>query len=263
MTSTSTPQPKDLAVAWSIVRALITVRSPRPSGTGSVDHSLFGRLLADLDGDVARRLPAIDGALASYLKDMEQVVPDDLARPQALAFWMNVYNAAALRLGAETARSGIETVLGIPGAFTKPVVSVAGEALSLDAVEHAKIRRFRDPRVHAGLVCGSVSCPTLRRQPFGGDVEGQLDDQMRRFLAEGAFVADESAGRVVISSIFSWFGRDFVRPDRMPTLLPARRQSVVSALTQWLPADVTSWVAHTNPTVTFGSYDWRLGCAIG
>jgi hypothetical protein len=263
MTSFSTPQPNAVVVAWSILRSLITVSTPRPGGTGKVDHSLFGRLLADLDGDVARRLPAVEGELASYLMEMEQVTPDDLTPAGALAYWMNVYNAAALRLGAETARSGLATVLGIPGAFTKPVVSVAGEGLSLDAIEHAKIRRFKDPRVHAGLVCGSVSCPTLRREPFGGDVAHQLDDQMRRFLAEGAFGVDESAGRVVLSPIFSWFGRDFVRPDRMPTLLPARRDSVVAALARWMPEEVTSWLARAKPDVTFGSYDWRLGCAIG
>jgi hypothetical protein len=57
------------------------------------------------------------------------------------------------------------SVLRMPGAFSAPFVTVAGERLSLDAIEHAKIRRFADPRIHAALVCGSVSCPTLRPPP--------------------------------------------------------------------------------------------------
>ena len=57
-----------------------------------------------------------------------------------------------------------------PGAFDAPWAMVGGESLSLNDIEHGKIRRFRDPRIHAALVCGSVSCPTLRYEPFGEDL---------------------------------------------------------------------------------------------
>ncbi|MGI8516792.1 MAG: DUF547 domain-containing protein [Acidimicrobiia bacterium] len=256
-TSPSVPR-----VLWSIARSLVTVRSPKPRGKDRVDHSEFGVILSRLRGDAMQQLPALDGALAHYVNEMESIDPDQLTRNEALAYWLNLYNALALRLAASAARQGIETVLGLPGGFTAPAVSVAGESLSLNAIEHAKIRRFADPRIHGGLVCGSASCPALRREPFDGDVDNQLDEQMRLFLARGALQPEPDHHRVVLSSIFSWFGGDFVHPRRMPTLLPAKREMVLSALTPWLPESTAEWIATARPQVRFGSYDWRLGCAV-
>ena len=47
-------------------------------------------------------------------------------------------------------------------------VAEAGRG-DLDDIEHGKVRRFGDPRIHSALVCGSVSCPTLRFEPYEGD----------------------------------------------------------------------------------------------
>jgi hypothetical protein len=216
-----------------------------------------------LQGDVIGRLPAGGEELAVYLDEMESVDPDVLSVGESLAFWINVYNAAALRLGADAARDGVPTVLGVPGAFASPAVTIAGEALSLDQIEHAKVRRFGDPRIHAGLVCGAMSCPTLRREPYTGDIDSQLDDQMRRFLTDGALVAVAADNHVTLSPIFAWFGRDFVKPHRMPTLLPARRRTVLAALTPWMDRDAASRIESAEPSISFSGYDWRLGCAIG
>ncbi|MEX2279218.1 MAG: DUF547 domain-containing protein [Acidimicrobiia bacterium] len=262
MTESPPTSPNVLSAGWSILTSLIRVRAPRPRGDATVDHSRLGKILESLQGDVIGRLPAAGGELAVYLDEMESVDPDTLTVGESLAFWINVYNAAALRLGAVAARDGVPTVFGIPGAFTSPAVTVTGEALSLDQIEHAKVRRFGDPRIHAGLVCGAMSCPTLRREPYTGDVDSQLDDQMRRFLTDGALVTVEADNRVTLSSIFAWFGRDFVKPHRMPTLLPARRRTVLAALTPWMDNDVASWIEGAEPTISFSSYDWRLGCAI-
>lgn len=255
--------PNALRVAWSIITSLVRVRSPRPSGTGSVDHSLLADVLGSLEGDPMGRLPELEPELAKYLDLMEGVDPDALSRPDALAFWINVYNAGALRLAASAARQGATTVLGVPGGFTTPILEIAGETLSLDAIEHAEVRRFGDPRIHAGVVCGSVSCPTLRRTPFDADVDAQLADQMKRFLAAGAIRTDHDRDVVTLSPIFSWFGGDFARPHRMPTLLPARRAKVLEALIPWMEPSTTEFVRQRSPEIRFGGYDWTLACSIG
>lgn len=260
---TSTTSPQAVQVAWSILRSLSSVRSPTPTGGGSVDHGRFGTVLSRLDGDAFAELPSVDDDLAEYLESMQDVDPDDLTPGEALAFWLNVYNASALRLAARAARDTTPSVFGLPGAFTTPVVSVANESLSLDDIEHAKIRRFRNPTVHAGMVCGAVSCPTLRHEPFGGAVDRQLDEQMRSFLRGGALRAERQVGRVVLSPIFSWFGGDFTRPQRMPTLLPSRRHRVLEALTEWVGEETSDWIRQADPQVVFGPYDWRLGCVVG
>ena len=152
---------------------------------------------------------------------------------------------------------------GFPGGFSRTWAEVAGEELSLDDVEHGKIRRFGDPRIHGALVCGSVSCPTLRYEPYAGDrLDAQLDAQMRAFLAGGGARVDRDRGVLGLSRVFLWYGGDFTRPHRMPTWLPARRRHLTSVISRWLsPADAT-WVAQTTPTVEFAPYDWALACSI-
>ncbi len=156
------------------------------------------------------------------------------------------------------------SVLRIPGAFDGARLQIAGEALSLDDIEHGKVRRFGDARIHAALVCGSVSCPTLRSEPYvGARLHGQLDDQMSRFLASGAAVPDLPARKVTLSRVFLWYGGDFTRPDRMPTWLPARRRALLASLAPWLTPSLAAWIAETRPGVGFQPYDWGLRCAVG
>ena len=193
---------------------------------------------------------------------MERVDPDTLSRDGALAFWLNLYNAGALALAADALENGETTVLRIPGAFDTPWVTIAGEPLSLNDIEHGKIRRFGDPRIHAALVCGSASCPTLRYEPFGDDVGAQLDDQMRSFLAAGGAGVDRDTGTLQLSRIFLWYGGDFVRPRRMPTWLPARRRDLTRAVARWLPPDDADWALASHPTIEFADYDWGLACSI-
>lgn len=193
---------------------------------------------------------------------MEEVDPDTLSVDGALAFWLNLYNAGALSLAADALEAGEATVLRVPGAFDSPWAMVNGESLSLNDIEHGKIRRFRDPRVHAALVCGSVSCPTLRYEPFDGTISAQLDDQMQSFLAAGGALVDRDAGVLQLSRVFLWYGGDFVRPGRMPTWLPARRRDISRAIAGWLPADDAEWVVASTPDVAYATYDWGLACSI-
>ncbi len=209
---------------------------------------------------LAEARPALD----RYRWRLHALDPDSLGRGEALAYWVNLYNAEALALAADAAAAGAGTVLRVPGAFDRRHATVAGEPLSLNDVEHGKVRRFRDPRVHGALVCGSVSCPTLRPEPFrGADVGAQLEDQMRRFLAAGGAAADRAAGVLRLSRVFLWYGADFARPHRMPAFLPASARRVADAVRPWLEPQAAQWVVARRPRVAFQPYDWGLSCAIG
>jgi hypothetical protein len=210
--------------------------------------------------------PALAGVQADldrYLAGVGAIDPDTLNRPEALAYWLNLYNAGALNLAARALAEGVESVLRVPGGFDARVFDIAGEQLSLDAIEHGKIRRFGDPRIHAALVCGSVSCPTLRYEPYRGDqIEHQLDDQMRRFLAGGGAQLEMDTRTVNLSRVFLWYGGDFTRPHRMPTWIPARPRTLVRALLPWLD-EAAAWVASGETSVGFQPYDWGLRCSVG
>lgn len=236
------------------------VRRPSPRGDGvGVDHGDLDRILTQL---AARGIGSLEPEpLVAYTNTLSQIDPDELDRDEALAYWIDLYNALAIDLARRS--SGVGSVLRTKGGFTEQVVEIAGERLSLDAIEHGKIRRFGDPRIHGALVCGSASCPTLRAAAYTGErLDEQLDDQMRFFLVAGGAEFDREEGVVRLSRAFLWYGADFVRPERMPTLLPARRGAILDALSRWFGPEDATWVAETRPTVEFQDYDWSLRCSV-
>jgi hypothetical protein len=201
--------------------------------------------------------------LRDYRDRLQHVDPDRLDRNHALAYWVNLYNAGALDLAAATVASGMESVLRLPGGFQRPWAEVAGESLSLDAIEHAKIRRFGDPRIHGALVCGSASCPTLRYEPYdGAHLDEQLDAQLRSFLISGGARPDRESGKLVVSRVLLWYGGDFTRPHRMPAWLPAGKRRLLSAVTPWLDPEVVRWTKQSNATLAYQPYSWSLACAV-
>ncbi len=253
--------PNLIPIVASMMRARLR-RRPRPRGSGTVDHAALGRVLQTLASGGIGALPVEE--IAGYVGALSGIDPDTLGRDDALAYWINLYNAGALAAAGRTWGEGRFSIMTLPGAFTTPFVTVAGEPLSLDDVEHGKVRRFGDPRIHAALVCGSVSCPTFRHEPFVGvRLDVQLEDQMRLFLSSGGAVPDRTGGVVSLSRIFRWYGTDFVRPNRMPTVVPVRPRRVLHAITRWLDAGDAAWVRTERPVVAFQPYDWALGCVVG
>ena len=254
-------QPNPIAVAISILRARRTHR-PDPSGTGMVESADLAHILEMLRTDGISTLPAERGSLDGFRERMQTTDPDALSRDGALAFWLNLYNAGALAIASDAFEDGASTVLRTPGVFDATWATIAGESLSLNDIEHGKIRRFGDPRIHGALVCGSASCPTLRYEPFGENLDDQLDDQMRSFLAGGGAAVDRTTGTLRLSRIFLWYGGDFTRPHRMPTLLPSRKNDLSNVVARWLPDIDADWVVSTSPKVEYAAYDWGLACSI-
>jgi len=225
-------------------------------------HAALAPVLDKVRAEGIGILPDLAEDLASYRHHLAAADPDALSPDEALAYWLNLYNAGTLELVAGARRAGVATVLRVPGAYDKPIVTVAGEALSLDNIEHGKVRRLGDPRIHAALVCGTASCPTLRFEPFTGDrVRDQLEDQMRRWLDAGA--AFREGDRLMLSRVLLWYGSDFVRPQRMPTIRPAGRAAVRAAVSRWLPAELKEWTETVKPQLGFLPYDYTLACSIG
>ena len=256
-----TDQPNPITVALSILRARRTAR-PDPSGVGTVEHADLAVVLETLQYGGIATLPDERERLLGFRDRMQTTDPDALSHDGALAFWLNLYNAGALAVAADTFESGASSVLRIPGVFDSPWATIAGESLSLNDIEHGKIRRFGDPRIHGALICGSVSCPTLRYEPFGENLDDQLDDQMRSFLAGGGAAVDRTDGTLRLSRIFLWYGGDFTRPHRMPTLLPSGKADLARVVAGWLPEADAEWVITSSPMVEYASYDWGLACSI-
>jgi len=250
--------------AWSMVRARrLAPPHPRPRSSITIDHSELGVVLDAFVSSGIASLTDSAGALENYRTSMEDIDPDDLGPAENLAFWMNLYNAGALRAAGFAFDEDMGSVLRVPGAFSAPWATVAGSQLSLDDIEHGKIRRLGDPRIHGALVCGSASCPTLRAEPFTGAVlDHQLDDQLRFFIAHGGGSVSRSDNTVSLSSVFKWYGRDFTSPHTMPNLAPTNTERLRDTLAYWFSADDAVYIWSKQPGVVFMPYDWGLGCSV-
>ncbi len=254
--------PNPLSVGISVLRALrVNVPRPKPSEAADPpDHSALAPVLEAVQRKSVAALPDLLPSIDAYIADLAEIDPDELGPSQALAYWLNLYNAGALRLAGEAFSQNQESVLRVPGGFTSPLATIAGKPLTLTQIEHGKIRRFGDPRIHGALVCGSASCPTLRYEPYeGSELDRQLDRQMASFLSAGG--AHMDGERLLLSRVFLWYGADFVRPHRMPVLLPASKTRVARALKPWLAPELKARFGDLR--VAFQPYDWNLACSVG
>jgi hypothetical protein len=238
------------------------------SGQGhqTVDHTPFTDVLKAYvtAGVVDYRRMKDDPRLGAYLDHLATVDPGSIeGRNDRLAFWINLYNAATLKLicdhypvtSINDLHSGGTIIAHVIGttAWDKKIVRVQGRVITLNDVEHTIIRpQFKDPRAHFALVCASKSCPPLRNEAYEGRrLDAQLDDQARIFLADPARNAFDVATRTAdISKIFSWYERDFGGSEG----------DVLRALAPWLAGPIrASIIAEpTAWTVGFKDYDWSL-----
>lgn len=237
--------------------------APDTTSTRVVDHSGLSPILDQLSEGGVLTLSNNASALSQYRDQMEGVSPDSLTPQEALAFWMNLYNAGALRAAGDAYDSNAESVLRVPGAFSDRWAVIDREELSLDDIEHGKIRRFGDPRIHGALICGSASCPTLRGETYTGRrLNFQLDDQLRHFIAQGGGSVSRGDNTVWLSSVFKWYGRDFTQPHAMPNLAPPTPGRLRDTIAYWFSQGDAEFVWKSQPTVKFMSYDWGLGCSV-
>ena len=159
-------------------------------------------------------------ALESYLQ-LTASVPrkqfDGWTRPQRMAFLLNVYNASTLKLMADNFPvKSIKDIGGVRRVWNLKVVRLFGEKYTLGHLENVLIRKqFKSPSVHFALVCGSRSCPPLRKEPYTAEIlEDQFADQAHIFLRDSKknYVNMDSK-TIFLSPIFSWFREDFGKTD--------------------------------------------------
>lgn len=189
----------------------------------------------------------LDAWLAAAAK-VDETAFKGRPREERLAFLINLYNAATVRLildhyPIESIRK-IGPVWDPNKAWKLPVVKVFGRSVTLNQVEHEMIRPvYREPRAHFALVCAAKGCPPLRSEAYdAARLDAQLDDQARVFLSQRAKNDASAAGETAyLSPIFKWYMDDF----------GGSRKSVLRFVKKWLAVE-DAW------TVAWTEYDWSL-----
>lgn len=217
---------------------------PQPSGLNRVDYAAFKK------ND--------HQALKAYVKQLEQVKPATLARPEQFAFWANLYNAKTIDIVLDhypvksikdISLGGSLTALVTGGPWKADVVTVAGQSLSLDDIEHGIMRKvFTSPaRVHYAVNCASVGCPNLATEAWtGATLDTKLAEAARAYVnsPRGAVVKN---GGLVVSSIYKWFRDDF----------GGSNTGVIAHLKLHANDDLKAKLDQTS-SIADHQYDWSL-----
>ncbi|MFC3227498.1 DUF547 domain-containing protein [Marinibaculum pumilum] len=230
------PAPHPLGPDWGA--------SAAPPGR-VLDHDawegfLAGYLTTGTDGvtriDYAAVTAPDRAALQAYLDRLQAVPPASLTRPQQLAYWINLYNAATVAL--VLAHYPVASIRDIDdgllsfGPWDREVVAVAGRPLSLNDIEHRILRPFFDePRIHYALNCAAIGCPNLRPQAWRAEgLDTALDAAERAYVNDPRGVTVGPEGRLTLSKIWLWFRKDF-GPDEAAVLdrLAARARPGLAA----------------------------------
>ncbi len=131
---------------------------------------------------------------------------------QRLAFWINVYNIASVELAL---REKAEPS-SIPKERWKQVfVWIGDDRLSLDDIEHQRLRPLQDSRIHFAINCGATSCPLLRREAWKeSSVEDQLDQAAKIYMQSvQGVIWNASTKTLILPKIVQWYRTDFGNQD--------------------------------------------------
>ncbi|MGD9242854.1 MAG: DUF547 domain-containing protein, partial [Desulfobacterales bacterium] len=185
---------------------------------------------------------------------------------QRLAFLINLYNAATLKLIVD--HYPVKSIKDIgslfKGPWDQPVVRLYGKTITLNHLEHNILRKqYSEPRIHMALVCAAKSCPQLRSEAYTTEkLDEQLNDQSRQYLVSPAGLNVDRKKKVAyFSSIFKWYGEDFVA-KYSPTTgfagLDKTERAVANFCSAYLISADRDFLATGGYSVKYLDYDWSL-----
>lgn len=233
------------------------------SSRATVDHATWDRFLKTYVSRHDDGVNRVDyggvsqgdrAALERYLGVLAATPISTFNRPEQHAFWINLYNALTVQvvLDAYPVRSirdiDISPGLFADGPWGKALVTIEGEAVALDDIEHRILRPiWRDPRIHYAVNCASIGCPNLRLEAVtAANAEGYLDAGARDYVnhPRGCSVTE---GRLAVSSIYEWFQEDFGGSDA----------GVIEHLRRYAAPDLAAALADIE-RISDDDYDWAL-----
>jgi hypothetical protein len=209
--------------AWnSILKANV-------SSSGKVNYSAMKSSLADLE---------------KYIKQLEGFGDrGDWSRNEKLAYWVNLYNAATVRLILSNYPVSSITDLNGGKPWDLKVVTIAGKKYTLNEIENDVIRpKFKDARIHFAVNCAAKSCPPLLNEAFTSErLNSQLNKQTKAFVNSSSS-NEISEKKIVVSKIFEWYAADFTGSG-----------SLIDYLNKYSTVQIKA-----SASVNYKEYDWAL-----
>lgn len=214
-----------------------------------VDHSAWDQILVlnvtddgmvDYDGvitDVA--------VFYKYFRYLQDVAPEsNWSREEKLAYWLNVYNATAMKMIID--EYPISSINDLENPWKRKVFKSQNVRYSLDDIEHKILRKFGDPRIHFLLNCGSVSSPRLWNTAYtSANITEALEERTKEFINDPQR-NQINAGIVRVSMLFKWYAEDFA----------SHSIDVIDFINQYANVKITN--VNRLADRNFISYDWNL-----
>ncbi|MBE7439845.1 MAG: DUF547 domain-containing protein [Spirochaetales bacterium] len=228
---------------------------PGPDTAGrATSYPLYARLLGRYvrDGFVDYgALKQEKTALDQVLAAMSAEKVDSLSKYEQIAFYINLYNAATLRLILDY--PGIKSIHDIPAEkrWKDRRWNVQGKLLSLDDLEHEILRKeYRLPWVHFVLTCASQGCPVLRSSPYSGKgLQQQLQKQTEIFFARSdSYRLDRKKKILYLSELLDWYRGDLV----------SYSGSVLDFMMDYAPDSDRAFLREQRPRIGYLKYSWDL-----
>lgn len=229
----------------------------------TIDHGVWNQFLqryVRLGSDGIARIPYARVAasdrdrLAADLVRLAGVPISSYSRGEQFAFWVDLYNELTVKLVLDHYPvSTIKDIRISPGLFSvgpwgRKLITVEGEALSLDDVEHRILRPiWRDARVHYALNCAALGCPNLQSSAFTAANAGELLDKAAREFVNHPRGASVNGGRLTVSSIYVWYEADFGGTET----------GVIEHLRGYARPELATALAAINH-ISGDNYDWAL-----
>jgi len=201
----------------------------------------------------ALKVSAADmSTLDDYIESFADLDLDALTPDEHFAALANAYNALTIqhmigRYPVKSIRSGY-----IVGPWKRVKMTIDGEELSLDDIEHDVLRKdFDDPRVHYAVNCASYGCPNLQNKAWVGDtLDVDLDEAARDFINHERGVTIRKRGGLQVSEIYKWFKKDFGGSE----------QNVIAHLLEYAEPELATQI-NANADIKRYEYDWSLNDA--
>jgi Protein of unknown function, DUF547 len=237
-----------------------------PASSAPIDHAAWTGFLeryVRIGDDGINRVaygevtPEDRAALDAYIDRLARLPIRSYARPEQMAYWINLYNALTVQVVLE--HYPVESIRDIdisPGLFSdgpwgRDLAMIEGQEVSLDDIEHRILRPiWQDPRIHYSVNCASIGCPDLQPEPFRADaLDRQLTAAAEDYVNDprGVLVDDSD---LVVSSIYNWFGADFGGSER----------DLIEHLKRYARPELRARLERVR-SIDDDRYDWRLNDA--
>jgi len=224
-----------------------------------------------------RALKAERGRLDGYVASLAEVSLDGAGREEAIAFWLNAYNALVLKTVVDqypivrrTQEYPARSIRQIPGAFERLQHRVARRMVTLDDIEQKILPGFNDPRVYFALGRGAIDSGRLKSEPFAAaTVQAQLNEVAAECVTRAScFEIDRTNNQISVSSIFSWRSQEFIAAyataarELFASRSPIER-AVLAFVEPKLLTTEKEYLEKNQFKVVFRPFNWELNDLTG